>query len=101
MGNQTAKAEAKPSIAEKKPLKPCCACPETKNIRDECLAVFLEHFPPHFDYIESKDTVSYVLRNALLHIYFFYEQVVYFLEHNAISDHANKEYLLFDQPDAI
>ncbi|CAK9833620.1 Cytochrome c oxidase copper chaperone [Anthophora retusa] len=20
-----------------KPLKPCCACPETKNIRDECI----------------------------------------------------------------
>ena len=22
---------------EKKPLKPCCACPETKKPRDECI----------------------------------------------------------------
>uniref|UniRef100_A0A4W5MVB2 Cytochrome c oxidase copper chaperone COX17 n=1 Tax=Hucho hucho TaxID=62062 RepID=A0A4W5MVB2_9TELE len=22
---------------EKKPLKPCCACPETKNVRDVCI----------------------------------------------------------------
>ncbi|MRB67746.1 hypothetical protein GH825_30800, partial [Bacillus thuringiensis] len=22
---------------EKKPLKPCCACPETKKIRDACI----------------------------------------------------------------
>lgn len=21
----------------KKPLRPCCACPETRNLRDECL----------------------------------------------------------------
>ncbi|XP_057272020.1 cytochrome c oxidase copper chaperone [Pezoporus wallicus] len=23
--------------AEKKPLKPCCACPETKKARDACI----------------------------------------------------------------
>ncbi|XP_041067452.1 cytochrome c oxidase copper chaperone [Carcharodon carcharias] len=23
--------------AEKKPLKPCCACPETKKVRDACI----------------------------------------------------------------
>ncbi|XP_061423201.1 cytochrome c oxidase copper chaperone [Lethenteron reissneri] len=23
--------------AEKKPLKPCCACPETKKTRDACI----------------------------------------------------------------
>jgi cytochrome c oxidase assembly protein subunit 17 len=36
--------------AESKPLKPCCACPETKKVRDECItlhgedscAVFIE-----------------------------------------------------------
>jgi len=22
---------------EKKPLRPCCACPETRKIRDECI----------------------------------------------------------------
>ncbi|XP_032889308.1 cytochrome c oxidase copper chaperone [Amblyraja radiata] len=22
---------------EKKPLKPCCACPETKKVRDTCI----------------------------------------------------------------
>ncbi|XP_067849115.1 cytochrome c oxidase copper chaperone [Heptranchias perlo] len=22
---------------EKKPLKPCCACPETKTVRDACI----------------------------------------------------------------
>ncbi|XP_043988212.1 cytochrome c oxidase copper chaperone [Gambusia affinis] len=22
---------------EKKPLKPCCACPETKKVRDACI----------------------------------------------------------------
>jgi len=22
---------------EKKPLKPCCACPETKAVRDKCI----------------------------------------------------------------
>ena len=21
----------------KKPLKPCCACPDTRNLRDECI----------------------------------------------------------------
>ncbi|XP_017285630.1 cytochrome c oxidase copper chaperone [Kryptolebias marmoratus] len=23
--------------AEQKPLKPCCACPETKKVRDACI----------------------------------------------------------------
>ncbi|XP_072301165.1 cytochrome c oxidase copper chaperone [Eucyclogobius newberryi] len=23
--------------AEKKPLRPCCACPETKKVRDTCI----------------------------------------------------------------
>jgi len=32
MGNAAAKVEAKPE--EKKKLKPCCACPETKKARD-------------------------------------------------------------------
>jgi len=30
------KAEEKKE-EEKKPLKPCCACPETKKPRDECI----------------------------------------------------------------
>ena len=34
MGNSSAKVEAKPVTTEKK-LKPCCACPETKRVRDE------------------------------------------------------------------
>jgi cytochrome c oxidase assembly protein subunit 17 len=25
--------------AEPKPLKPCCACPQTKKTRDECIAL--------------------------------------------------------------
>ncbi|TRY89775.1 hypothetical protein DNTS_000014 [Danionella cerebrum] len=33
--------EASPAVAEgteeKKPLKPCCACPETKTVRDACI----------------------------------------------------------------
>ena len=32
--------EKKPTEAtstEKKPLKPCCACPETKQVRDACI----------------------------------------------------------------
>ncbi|KAJ0005852.1 hypothetical protein NQD34_015746 [Periophthalmus magnuspinnatus] len=24
-------------VEEKKPLKPCCACPETKKVRDACI----------------------------------------------------------------
>lgn len=32
MGNSATKVEAKPE--EKKKLKPCCACPETKKARD-------------------------------------------------------------------
>ncbi|XP_024116345.1 cytochrome c oxidase copper chaperone [Oryzias melastigma] len=26
-----------PENTEKKPLKPCCACPETKKVRDACI----------------------------------------------------------------
>ncbi|KAM4797138.1 cytochrome c oxidase copper chaperone [Rhinophrynus dorsalis] len=26
-----------PDSQEKKPLKPCCACPETKKARDACI----------------------------------------------------------------
>ncbi|KAL7881707.1 hypothetical protein AOLI_G00085550 [Acnodon oligacanthus] len=35
-----ASVEATPAIEgaqEKKPLKPCCACPETKKARDACI----------------------------------------------------------------
>ncbi|XP_011869960.1 PREDICTED: cytochrome c oxidase copper chaperone [Vollenhovia emeryi] len=35
MGNAATKVEAKPE--EKKKLKPCCACPETKKARDACI----------------------------------------------------------------
>ncbi|XP_015595724.1 cytochrome c oxidase copper chaperone [Cephus cinctus] len=35
MGNTAANVEAKPE-GEKK-LKPCCACPETKKVRDACI----------------------------------------------------------------
>lgn len=35
MGNATAK-EIQPE-GEKKKLKPCCACPETKKVRDTCI----------------------------------------------------------------
>ena len=34
MGNKQAKEEVQ-QVSDKKPLKPCCACPETKKIRDE------------------------------------------------------------------
>ncbi|XP_028170987.1 cytochrome c oxidase copper chaperone [Ostrinia furnacalis] len=44
MGNASAKAadvkvlEAPaPATAEKPKLKPCCACPETKRVRDACI----------------------------------------------------------------
>lgn len=43
MGNQTAQIkmpEEKKSDSEEKKLKPCCACPETKKPRDECI---IEH----------------------------------------------------------
>ena len=35
---EAVKTEA-PTVVEgeKKPLKPCCACPETKKPRDECI----------------------------------------------------------------
>jgi cytochrome c oxidase assembly protein subunit 17 len=29
--------EIKEGVVEKKKLKPCCACPETKKPRDECI----------------------------------------------------------------
>ncbi|KAL2081091.1 hypothetical protein ACEWY4_022944 [Coilia grayii] len=33
-----ASVETTPAVeAEKKPLKPCCACPETKKARDACI----------------------------------------------------------------
>ncbi|XP_077155472.1 cytochrome c oxidase copper chaperone [Ranitomeya variabilis] len=35
-----ASCETSPASAEtpeKKPLKPCCACPETKKVRDACI----------------------------------------------------------------
>ncbi|XP_056146034.1 cytochrome c oxidase copper chaperone [Lampris incognitus] len=30
-------APATQCTEEKKPLKPCCACPETKKVRDACI----------------------------------------------------------------
>uniref|UniRef100_UPI0037E8999C cytochrome c oxidase copper chaperone n=1 Tax=Semicossyphus pulcher TaxID=241346 RepID=UPI0037E8999C len=30
-------SSALPESTEKKPLKPCCACPETKKVRDACI----------------------------------------------------------------
>ncbi|XP_026882372.1 cytochrome c oxidase copper chaperone [Electrophorus electricus] len=30
-------AQAAEGIQEKKPLKPCCACPDTKRARDACI----------------------------------------------------------------
>ncbi|XP_028249696.1 cytochrome c oxidase copper chaperone [Parambassis ranga] len=30
-------APAPESTEQKKPLKPCCACPETKKVRDACI----------------------------------------------------------------
>ncbi|XP_028847654.1 cytochrome c oxidase copper chaperone [Denticeps clupeoides] len=32
-----ASVESAPAPEEKKPLKPCCACPETKKARDSCI----------------------------------------------------------------
>uniref|UniRef100_A0A834RC94 Cytochrome c oxidase copper chaperone n=1 Tax=Sarcoptes scabiei TaxID=52283 RepID=A0A834RC94_SARSC len=43
MSNETNKSDSNPlnvqekSEGEKKPLKPCCACPETRKKRDECI----------------------------------------------------------------
>ncbi|KAL1494058.1 hypothetical protein ABEB36_009716 [Hypothenemus hampei] len=42
MGNVSEKVEAasvpqKESAETPKKLKPCCACPETKKIRDQCI----------------------------------------------------------------
>ena len=36
MSGEEAKTEVTEEV-EKKPLKPCCACPETKKPRDECI----------------------------------------------------------------
>ncbi|XP_053311190.1 cytochrome c oxidase copper chaperone [Spea bombifrons] len=39
-GMAAASCESQPSSTEtqeKKPLKPCCACPETKKARDACI----------------------------------------------------------------
>lgn len=38
MGNELTKVEAKPE--EKKKLKPCCACPETKKARDAWCVIY-------------------------------------------------------------
>ncbi|KAI8869370.1 cytochrome C oxidase copper chaperone [Ramicandelaber brevisporus] len=32
-----AAAKAAPAAETKPPLKPCCACPETKKARDDCM----------------------------------------------------------------
>ncbi len=32
-------AKAAPPKTEKKPKKICCACPETKKVRDECVVM--------------------------------------------------------------
>ncbi|CAK9798800.1 Cytochrome c oxidase copper chaperone [Anthophora plagiata] len=39
INDKTSQVSAKSGEVEKsdKPLKPCCACPETKKIRDECI----------------------------------------------------------------
>ena len=37
MSGEEAKTEVTKEVVEKKPLKPCCACPETKKPRDECI----------------------------------------------------------------
>ncbi|KAM4558132.1 cytochrome c oxidase copper chaperone isoform 1-T2 [Odontesthes bonariensis] len=41
MSSLSAASVETPAIAasteEKKPLKPCCACPETKKVRDACI----------------------------------------------------------------
>jgi cytochrome c oxidase assembly protein subunit 17 len=36
-GDAVSRPEAPSTQSQKKPLKPCCACPETKKIRDECI----------------------------------------------------------------
>ncbi|KAI6182897.1 Cytochrome c oxidase copper chaperone [Aphelenchoides bicaudatus] len=38
MGNSSS-TEQKTSSEQKPKLKPCCACPETKRARDECIVV--------------------------------------------------------------
>ncbi|XP_034418296.1 cytochrome c oxidase copper chaperone [Cyclopterus lumpus] len=30
-------ASMEPAAEQKKPLRPCCACPETKKVRDTCI----------------------------------------------------------------
>ncbi|XP_018559862.1 cytochrome c oxidase copper chaperone [Lates calcarifer] len=34
---ESAPAPVTESTEQKKPLKPCCACPETKKVRDACI----------------------------------------------------------------
>ncbi|KAM4048641.1 LOW QUALITY PROTEIN: cytochrome c oxidase copper chaperone [Anomaloglossus baeobatrachus] len=48
-----ASCETTPGSAEtpeKKPLKPCCACPETKKVRDACI---IEKGEEHSGLIEA------------------------------------------------
>jgi cytochrome c oxidase assembly protein subunit 17 len=35
-------SEASVTTNEAKPLKPCCACPQTKKARDECITLYGE-----------------------------------------------------------
>ncbi|XP_076621250.1 cytochrome c oxidase copper chaperone COX17 [Colletes latitarsis] len=39
VNDKPSQVNAEPMAEQKseKPLKPCCACPETKKIRDECI----------------------------------------------------------------
>jgi len=37
MSEPAAAVKVEEKKEEKKPLKPCCACPETKRPRDECI----------------------------------------------------------------
>lgn len=39
---QTVNAESKEVQKSDKPLKPCCACPETKKARDDCIILLGE-----------------------------------------------------------
>jgi len=37
MSDSAPQVKAEETKEEKKPLKPCCACPETKKVRDACI----------------------------------------------------------------
>lgn len=37
MGSNSSKQTCSKETSNEKPLKMCCACPETKKIRDECI----------------------------------------------------------------